>query len=978
MTPAISKLTSLSLACLFLGLGVFSAQAQRPIRELYVETVHYDVRNGLPDNNIKKGLIDKNGLIWMMTNVGLSCFDGQHFFNFDSESPLFRISSNVVLDIALQDTLVYVATLNGIDVIDIRSKKRLKSTVIKDHIVQNILEQKGNLYAFTNKKVLIDLKHNRTLTIKDDSNKYTMTHYGDYLLIMNLKSSIYALIDPVNFKIVKMMNISRSSYFTDGLIHTKTRGLINLLRSGPVQFDPLSGLEKPIDDFVHQVTNYTDQLDRGEMYVIDYNLVMYRDQNIIYNVILDSPDYINFNQLLTDGRGTVYLLYSKGMTVFRVPPPFIRPLPILPTTVPDTYQVYKSIYEQSNGNLLLFTYLGIFDFNPTTWTVKERWNQWTYAVSGLEHDQALYFVTDGKGLARIDKQGYRSLPIPTLRDTEHAYSMFQNHKKELIVGYANPYGLYRFNKVNESLDAINAPLGDDKLQPRGIYKIIQDAKLNYWIATQNGLFVLNKDFQRQLVFDRQQKENDRKFESDFLYDLYVDADSTLWVGTSQGVYAIDMSTQRIVNPAQQPYLKGNRVASILDDDQGNLWVSTFTGLYVFNKKTFLTYRYFQEDGLPENEFNSLSSLKASDGKLYFGALNGYLQIDPSLWDPKLYETTLSINLIQKEGLKKLQLIDPMAYTTSRPLHVYADQDILNVQVSFNEYINPTYCKYWFRLSEQDPWLPFYDGNLRLRNLPIGNYVLQIKGTDAMGREELASLQIPLRVSVTLFNSNTFRYSLLLLFAASIIGFIYYRYAKILEISSIRKNIINDIHDEIGSILTKTSMKAELLAAKHTHLQQDLKQIQGYTREAVQSLRNLLWSLSSEKSTTVDFQDRVNEWLTFIFANSPFEVEFINEIPKTSFNLSISARRNVLLIIKELATNCLKHSKGNVFQLKLTEKNGVFELTAYDNGTNDTSTSALVATSAGFGLKSIANRVAVLGGTFNIKTDQQGFWVNITF
>jgi ligand-binding sensor domain-containing protein/two-component sensor histidine kinase len=975
MTPAVFYLKCFCITWLLLVSGVFSAYPQSPIRELAVQTVHYDVRNGLPNNSIKKGLIDKNGLMWLITNAGLSCFDGQHFFNYEVDSPLFKISDNEVLDIALQDTLIYVATAKGIDVIDIRSKKKIKSIVLKNHTVRYIIEFKSSIFALTDKRVLVDLKHKRSLRLGDKSDNYTMVKSDDYLVIMNLKSSYYAVVDPLKFKIIKEVNIQRNSYYTDGLIYTKSYGMINLLMSGTMQFDPITGKEKPITDFFHPITNYTDQLDLGEMYVVNYNLIMYRNKNIDYKITIDSPDYIYFNQILTDGRGTVYLLYSKGITIFRLPPSFIRPLPTLPTTIPETYQVYKSIIELPNKNLLLFTYLGIYEFNPNTWKVTVRWNRWTYAVSGLEINNDLYFVADGKGLARLDKKGYRQFSVPKFSDSQHAYSIIKNNQDQLILGFTNPYGLYRFDENTETILPVNSSLGDGKKHPRGINKILQDARGHYWVATHNGLFILDQQYKTLVVFDRHQK-SDRMIEQDYIHDFYVDTDSTLWVGTSHGVYSIDMHMQRLLNQDKQPYLDGNRVASILDDDRGNLWVSTFTGLYVFNKKTHQSYRYFQEDGLSENEFNGLSALKASDGKLYFGALNGYLQIDPKVWDPTLYATTLSINAVQKDGFNRIELIDINNVTADQPLRMYADRDILNFQVSFDEYINPTFCKYWFRLSENDPWLPFYDGNLRLRNLPTGSYLLEIKGTDAMGREEIATLEIPIHVSVTFFNSFAFRISLIVLMACAFVGFMYYRYKSLLELNSVRKNIINDIHDEIGSILTKTAMKAELLATKHTAIQKDLKQIQGYTREAVQSLRNLLWSLSSENATTVDFQDRVNEWLTFMFADSNFEVEFINQIPKTAFNLSISARRNVLLIVKELATNCLKHSNGNVFQLKLSETNGKYELTAFDNGSNDTADTTI--SGSGFGIKSIINRVTLLGGSFSYYANKKGFSVQIIF
>jgi ligand-binding sensor domain-containing protein len=80
-------------------------------------------------------------------------------------------------------------------------------------------------------------------------------------------------------------------------------------------------------------------------------------------------------------------------------------------------------------------------------------------------------------------------------------------------------------------------------------------------------------------------------------------------------------------------LPDNIIKAIIEDDKGNLWLSTnqgiskfFNGINVPDKPVFRNYTV--SDGLQANEFNSGAVFKNKEGMIYFGGNNGYNVFHP--------------------------------------------------------------------------------------------------------------------------------------------------------------------------------------------------------------------------------------------------------------------------------------------------------------------------------------------------------------
>jgi ligand-binding sensor domain-containing protein len=91
------------------------------------------------------------------------------------------------------------------------------------------------------------------------------------------------------------------------------------------------------------------------------------------------------------------------------------------------------------------------------------------------------------------------------------------------------------------------------------------------------------------------------------------------------------SGQLLKKMTRREGLAGNIVASLAMDNDGNIWAGTFDGLSRIDPVNMEVSNYFREDGLPDNEFNHSSILKAGSGEIVMGTVSGFIRAGSPLF-----------------------------------------------------------------------------------------------------------------------------------------------------------------------------------------------------------------------------------------------------------------------------------------------------------------------------------------------------------
>ncbi len=947
---------------------------QQPIN---VRAINYDVRNGLIDNKVLDGELDPNGGLWLVTARGLSYFDGHKFINFTSVDPLHRISSDDIKDILIIGEYVYVAADSTIDVIHVGSKMvETLPYVHKNRYISKLIGGAENrLLVLDELGMLTDTQTLDDTHIGFASVEYSYVHVDNAIIVTGNNANKTAKIDLSSLQVSHLWSHESSSFRnTRGLVKSKKHGVMNLLSTGTVILDPVTGREAPLFDREANITNYLELSSGHVIYGSKFNsLMLGNGSNAPETLILPGYEDIFFKKIITDNSRTVFILHDRGVTVFRVPPSFISKLPTSSLSFSEPNILYKSIIEKPDKRILLLMYKNILEYEPENNIIKKLPSNALFNVSGVIKGNRLFVSTDGTGLVEydlVDLLDDRLFPTGNGGPTEHSYYLFDDGD-HLIAGFTNPFGLWSFDLNQNTLQRLDVQSFGWGPNQNAINHIAKDGNGHYWVSTNRGLYEFDTNWNLSNHFTDFGVRGVTPSQSNKVNQVLVASDGRYWVATRGGLYVRHENGAHFESVAE---VAGNDIASMEEDAFGRLWLATFHGLVAYDTKQKKTLRYYQEDGFVDNEYNIGSHLKASDSTLYFGGLNGVIRIEPDKLSPEVLDPKLYLGSIVVEDNSEIRLVD---YDISglEPINLVGISDLLTISVSFNEYVNPAYSKYLYRFEGLDQdWLSFDNGLLRLRNLPIGLYHIEIIGIHASGATVDEPIRILVHVTEPFVGSVYFVILVILLVVAIIIGFLYYRYSQKIELRDIKTNLLNDIHDELGGILTKASMRTELISSKSTPTKDDLMHLQRLHKEGMQSLRNLLWNISSENATTQEFQDRMTDWLRLIFEGTGIDFIFENRVPDATFNLSVKQRRQLLPIIKEIAVNSMKHSNGTQFHLVLDMLGVKYSITAFDNGKNDDN----VLTESGFGIKGVRSRIAALGGEVSFEKSVQGFKTVITF
>lgn len=116
--------------------------------------------------------------------------------------------------------------------------------------------------------------------------------------------------------------------------------------------------------------------------------------------------------------------------------------------------------------------------------------------------------------------------------------------------------------------------------------------------------------------------------------VFQSKDGTIWVGSNgYGFYKSSFNEKgEYIFQAftTENGLANNSVRGILEDNKGNIWISTINGLSCYNQTDNSFYNYTRKDGLASNQFYWNAAFCAKNGDLYWGSIAGLSIVKPDI------------------------------------------------------------------------------------------------------------------------------------------------------------------------------------------------------------------------------------------------------------------------------------------------------------------------------------------------------------
>ena len=278
---------------------------------------------------------------------------------------------------------------------------------------------------------------------------------------------------------------------------------------------------------------------------------------------------------------------------------------------------------------------GTFKYYQSDDSDPEVWSRNYVKQVLVDHYNKIWIGTFAAGLFELDPiteniNHYRHVPDqPRSISDNDIYALYETMDGTLWVGTQGG-GLNRFNRESGSFTHFTHDPSDTlSISSNDIYVIFEDHSGTLWIGTADGGLnryePLSESFTALLVSD----ENRNSISSNCVLSLFEDARNNLWIGTrSGGLNKLnpDRKTFSILDLGDEP--SNLEIASILQDDDGFLWLGTTNGILKADPDSGLVNSYHVKDGLQSSQFYYSSSLKDSRGYFYFGGVNGFNRFHP--------------------------------------------------------------------------------------------------------------------------------------------------------------------------------------------------------------------------------------------------------------------------------------------------------------------------------------------------------------
>lgn len=226
-----------------------------------------------------------------------------------------------------------------------------------------------------------------------------------------------------------------------------------------------------------------------------------------------------------------------------------------------------------------------------------------------------------------------------------------------------------------------------------------------------------------------------------VHSIDEDQDGKIWVGTSKGLLCYNPENGKTSGYGEVEGLPSATVYAVICEG-GNVWMSLNAGIGKLDPSTGVIANYFKGDGLQGNEFYKNSVFKDTDGRIFFGNTGGLTYFNPKEignpgreWNPRIVD-------IYSHG-EALQGND-VVYLASK-FKLAHDENTFSIEFGTSELGRPESVRFAYSIDGKD-WemLPAGTSTLNFYNLEPGNHNLSFRTID--GFTESPVKQVSLAVA----------------------------------------------------------------------------------------------------------------------------------------------------------------------------------------------------------------------------------------
>lgn len=644
--------------------------------------------------------------------------------------------------------------------------------------------------------------------------------------------------------------------------------------------------------------------------------------------------------LCEDREGTLWAgTGGAGLAALR--PGFIETI-----TPPDEWlgRAVLSVYPASDHSLWIGTEgAGLYHFQSGQWRrfSREAGIYDPYIWSVIEDAQGRLCIGTWNGL--LVKHDDLFQMAPRLESmTEPVTALLRAHEGGLWLGTAGGLKRYQAGQCVWPKPGQNPTKGD-------VRTIAKTGDGTVWFGTAGGGLGRLKDGQLQYF---------RKADglgSEYIGSLHLETDDTLWIGTMGGGLT-RFKNGRFTTIGTEQGLPNGFIAHIEEDDLGFFWMSSHNGLIRVatadlnaradgstNDLHFGTFGLSQ--GMPTLKCSSglqAAGCKTADGRLWFTTSRGLVVVKPANVRTNLLPPPVVVEQMLLDG-KPLRVTD----NATVPLRIPPGRHRIDFQYTAQSFIASERIQFKHRLQNwESAWVN--SGTKRAvaySYLPPGDYAFEVMARNSDGVWSTKSARIGFTLLPFFWQTLGFRVgagAALVMGAAGVVWFeTRRRMQRKLQkvefqrgIENERARIARDIHDDLGSTLTRITMLSDPLRGageEPSPHAANVHQIHAVARELTRSMDEIVWAINPEHDTLDSLLTYLESFAQDFLSNAQVRCRLDMPLQFPVVPLTADARHNLFLAFKEALHNVVKHSGATEVRIVAQLSAPKFTLILEDNG-----------------------------------------------
>ncbi len=592
---------------------------------------------------------------------------------------------------------------------------------------------------------------------------------------------------------------------------------------------------------------------------------------------------------------------------------------------------------------------------------------WGWSQTVWQDSRGAWLIPTAFGLFRfpetIDfKDLERAAPkkfSPELKGSEIFRTFEDSHGDIWIATTGSANELWRWERGANRWHDYTAELGFSK--DRLGTAFVEDLAGNLWIGTSfaDAALIRYRDGEFRIFTQAE------GVPSGWTRDLYVDRRGRLWLAsTEDGLLRVDNLNAENLQFERYGTADGMSSASALcvtEDEFGRIYIGSPRGVDRLTPETEQIENFTTADGLPSSQVEV--AYRDKNNQLWFATTEGVARFRPeperARQPPNVLITGLRVSGVS-------QAVSILGESEIPEFNLDSDQRQLTVEFLGLGATLGEKLRYEYRLNDSD-WTPTDERTLNFANLGSGVNHLEIRAATADRIYSAKPASLSFKIAAPVWQRLWFVALTIALIGLTVFGIYRYRLNKLLEIERTRTRIASDLHDDIGTNLSKISLLSEIvnmqLANQNTESNRLLNSIAEISRESVGSMSDIVWAINPKRDSVLELVRRMRLHVEESFLEKGVRVRFNAPKEGTSIKLSMDVRRELYLIFKEAVSNAARHSDCKNVEVDFQLERSVIFLQIADDGNGFDA----LQKSDGNGLENMRSRAAKNGGNFEIES-----------